>query len=249
MLSHPLFDKLSQLRLPGFRAALEEQLLNPQYAELSFEERLTFLVDRECTRRQNNRLQRNLKAAHLSLQATIEDLDFSPSRGIQRQFILELAQNAWIHHHLNTIIIGPTGVGKSYLACALGHAASRQGFSVRYHRASRLLHAITLAHVDGSYAKSLDALARVQLLILDDWLRDPLSLNQTHDLLEVLDDRHLRSSTLIASQIPVEDWHARFPDPTLADAVLDRLVHNAYRIQLKGESQRKLRSPLTMSST
>lgn len=249
MLSHALFDKLSQLRLPGFRAALEEQLQNPQYADLSFEERLTFLVDRECTRRDNNRLQRNLKAAHFSLQATIEDFDFSPARGIQRHLVLELAQGDWIHHRLNTIILGPTGVGKTYLACALGHAASRQGFSVRYHRSSRLLQAIALAHVDGSYANFLDSLARVQLLILDDWLRDPLSLNQTHDLLEVLDDRHLRSSTLIASQIPVEDWHARFPDPTLADAVLDRLVHNAYRIQLKGESQRMLRSPLTMSST
>ena len=249
MLSHALFDKLSQLRLPGFRAALEEQLTNPQYADLSFEERLTFLVDRECTRRQNNRLQRNLKAAHFSLQATVEDLDFSPARGIQRQLVLELAHGDWIRHRLNAIILGPTGVGKTYLACALGHAASRQGFSVRYHRSSRLLQAIALAHVDGSYPNFLDSLARVHLLILDDWLRDPLSLNQTHDLLEVLDDRHLRSSTLIASQIPVEDWHARFPDPTLADAVLDRLVHNAYRIQLKGESQRKLRSPLAMSST
>jgi len=249
MLTQPLFDKLRQLRLPGFRAALEEQLQNPHYAELSFEERLTFLVDRECTRRQNNRLQRHLKAARLALPATIEDLDFSPSRGIDRKLVLELAQGDWIHRHLNVIILGPTGVGKTFFSCALGHVACRQGFTVRYQRTSRLLHDITLSHVDGSYPKLLNSLARVQLLLFDDWLRDPLTINQAHDLLEVLDDRHGRCSTLVATQVPVEDWHARFPDPTIADAILDRVVHIAYRLQLKGESQRKLRSPLTMPST
>jgi len=249
MLTQSMFDQLAQLHLSGFRAALEEQLQNPHYADLPFEERLAFLIDRECTRRYNNRLQRNLKAVRFGLSATIEDLDFSDARGLQRQLILELAQGEWIHRHLNTIILGPTGVGKTFLACALGHAACRLGLSVRYHRASRLLHDFTLSHVDGSYPKLLHSLARVQLLIFDDWLRDPLTINQAQDLLEVLDDRHARSSTLVATQIPVEDWHSRFPDPTLADAILDRLVHNAYRIQLKGESQRKLRSPLAKVST
>ena len=249
MLTQSMFDQLSQLRLPGFRAALEEQLHNPHYADLPFEERLAFLIDRECTRRHNSRLQRNLKAARFGLPATIEDLDFSAARGMQRQLVLELAQGEWIYRHLNTIILGPTGVGKTFLTCALGHAACRLDFSVRYHRSSRLLHDFTISHVDGSYPKLLHSLARVQLLLFDDWLRDPLTINQAHDLLEVLDDRHARCSTLVATQIPVEDWHSRFPDPTLADAILDRLVHTAYRIQLKGESQRKLRSPLAMSST
>ena len=249
MLTQAMFDKLTQLRLPGFRAALEEQLQNPHYAELSFEERLAFLIDRECTCRHNNRLQRNLKAARFGLPATIEDLDFSATRGLQRQLVLQLAQGDWIHRHLNTIILGPTGVGKTFLACALGHAACRLGFSVRYHRVSRLLNDFTISHVDGSYPRLLASLARTQLLIFDDWLRDPLTINQAHDLLEVLDDRHARSSTLVATQIPVQDWHSRFSDPTLADAILDRLVHNAYRIQLKGESQRKIRSPLAKVTT
>lgn len=249
MLTQSMFEKLTQLRLPGFRAALEEQLHNPHYADLPFEERLAFLIDRECTRRHNSRLQRNLKAARFRLPATVEDLDFSAARGLPRQLVLELAQGEWIHRHLNAIILGPTGTGKTFLACALGHAACRLGFTVGYQRTSRLLHDFTISHVDGSYPRLLHSLARTQLLIFDDWLRDSLTINQARDLLEVLDDRHARSSTLIATQVPVEDWHSRLPDPTLADAILDRLVHNAYRIQLKGESQRKLRSPLAKVTT
>ena len=194
-------------------------------------------------------MQRHLKAARLGPPATIQDLDLSPSRGIDRKIVLELTQGDWIHRHLNVIILDPTGVGKTFPACALGHVACRQGLKVRYQRTSRLLRHITLSHVDGSYPKLLNSLARVQLLLFDDWLRDPLTTNQAHDLLEVLDDRHGRCSTLVATQVPVEDWHARFPDPTIADAILDRVVHTAYRLQLKGESQRKLRSPLTMPST
>jgi len=176
----------------------------------------------------------------------IEDLDLSPARGLDRGLILELAQNEWVRRHLNILVLGPTGAGKTYLACALGHAACRQGFSVRYLRTSRLLHEIMLSHADGSYPKLLTTLARVQLLIFDDWLRDPPTPPQARDLLEILDDRYGRSSTLVATQIPIEDWHDRLPDPTLGDAILDRLVHNAYRLQLKGESMRKTYSPLHM---
>ncbi|MFH1184420.1 MAG: IS21-like element helper ATPase IstB [Chloroflexota bacterium] len=249
MLTQPLLDKLTQLRLPAFRAALEEQLCNPHYADLSFEDRLGLLVDRECTHRGSSRLQRRLKAAGLHLPATIEDLDLSPSRGIDRHLVLQLAQGEWIGQHLNILILGATGVGKTFLACALAHAACRHNFTVRYQRTSRLLHQTTLSHADGSYPALLDALARVQLLVLDDWLRDPLTRIQSQDLLEILDDRYGRSSTTVVTQVPVAEWHARFPDPTIADAILDRLVHNAYRLDLRGESRRKINSSLTMPTT
>jgi DNA replication protein DnaC len=244
MLHQPLLDKLSTLRLTGFRQALEEQFCSPHYAELPFEDRLGLLVDRECTRRDNGRLRRSLQAARFPLPGSIEDLDLAPARGPDRALVLELAQGQWVRHHLNAIVVGPTGAGKTYLACALGQAACRQGLSVRYLRTSRLLGELTLAHADGSYPKLLDQLARVALLVLDDWMRDPLTPPQARDLLEILDDRYGRASTLLASQVPVTQWHARLPDPTTADAILDRLVHNAYRLELKGESQRKLRSPL-----
>ena len=249
MLTQPLFDKLTQLRLSAFRAALEEQLHNSQYADLPFEDRLGLLVDRECTHRDNNRLKRRLKAARLPLPATIEDLDISPSRGLDRRLVLQLAQGEWIRQHLNILVLGPTGVGKTFLACALAHAACRHNFNVRYQRTSRLLHQTALSHADGSYPKLLDAFARVQLLVLDDWLRDPLTRPQSQDLLEILDDRYGRSSTLVATQVPLAEWHARFPDPTIGDAILDRLVHNAHRLALKGESRRKIDSPLPMPTT
>ena len=249
MLTQPLFDKLTQLRLSAFRAALEEQLHSSQYADLPFEDRLGLLIDRECTHRDNNRLKRRLKAARLALPATIEDLDLSPSRGLDRRLVLQLAQGEWIRQHLNILVLGPTGVGKTFLACALAHAACRHNFNVRYQRTSRLLHQTALAHADGSYPKLLDAFARVQLLVLDDWLRDPLTRLQSQDLLEILDDRHGRSSTLVATQVPIAEWHARFPDPTIGDAILDRLVHNAHRLALKGESRRKIGSPLRMPTT
>jgi len=249
MLVQPLLDKLTQLRLPAFRAALEEQLHNPQYAELTFEERLGLLIDQECTSRDNKRLQRRLKAARLPLPATIEDLDLSPSRGLDRGLVLQLAQGEWIHQHLNILVLGATGVGKTFLSCALAHSACRQNLSVRYLRTSRLLQQAHLAQADGSYPKLLDTLARTQLLVLDDWLRDPLTRTQSQVLLEILDDRYGRSSTMVATQVPVADWHVRFPDPTLGDAVMDRLIHNAYRLLLRGESRRKVNASLTMSTS
>jgi DNA replication protein DnaC len=249
MLTQPLLDKLAQLRLPAFRAALEEQLHNPQYADLPFEDRLGLLVDRECTHRDNNRLKRRLKTARLPSQATIQDLDLAPSRGLDRRLVLQLVEGEWIRQHLNILVLGPTGVGKTFLACALAHVSCRHNFNVRYERTSRLLHHVTLAHADGSYPQLLDSFARVELLVLDDWLRDPLTRPQSQDLLEILDDRYDRSSTLVATQVPIAEWHARFPDPTIADAILDRLVHNAYRLTLKGESRRKTDSPLPMPTT
>ncbi len=244
MLTQPLLDKLSQLHLSGFRAALEEQLHNPQYADLSFEERLGLLVDVETTRRANNSLQRRIRAARFPLLATMEDLDLSAQRGLNRAQVLQLAQSEWVGRHLNLLVLGATGVGKTYLACALGRAACQAQYKVRYERTSRLLQALELARADGSYPQLLRTLARVHLLIFDDWLRDPLSRTQARDLLEILDDRYGRSATLVVTQVPVAEWHIRIPDPTLSDAVLDRLIHNAYRLEPQGESMRKVHSPL-----
>jgi len=249
MTSQALYDKLLELRLPAFREALREQQDNPQYTELSFEERLSLLVDQECTRRRENRVRRCIQAAGFPMQAALEELDLSPARGLERRTVLELGQCNWIASHYNLIILGPTGGGKTFLACAFGTAAARAGFTVRYLRTSRLLHSLSLSHQDGSFTTLLRSLAKTSLLILDDWMRDALTLQNAQDLLEVLDDRFGHSSTLIASQVPVADWHLRIPDPTLADATLDRIVHNAQRLQLQGESQRKLRSNRSMPNT
>lgn len=249
MLIQPLLDKLIQLRLPAFRDGLQEQLRNPQYAELAFEERLALLVDLEYTRRHDRRIQRRIRLASFPQGATIEDLDLSPSRGLDRRFVLELAQCVWIANHLNVMVLGPTGCGKTFLASAFGLSACRNDYSVRYFRTSRLLYQLAQSHQDGSYPTLLASLAKLNLLILDDWMRDPITASEARDLLEVLDDRFGRVSTLIASQVPVTDWFTRFPDPTIADAVLDRIVHNAYRLTLTGDSQRKTRSAVSMPST
>ena len=249
MLTQPLLDKLTRLRLGALRVALEEQIQSTQYADLPFEDRLGLLIDRECTQRDNNRLKRRLKTAKLPIPATIEDLNISASRGLDRRLILHLAQGDWIRQHLNILVLGPTGVGKTFLSSALAHAACRCDFTVRYYRTSRLLHQLSLAHADGSYPELLHTLARTQLLVFDDWLRDPLGRSQSQDLLEILDDRYGQRSTLVATQVPVADWHIRFPDPTLGDAILDRLIHNAYRLNLEGESRRKTDSPLPMPTT
>jgi DNA replication protein DnaC len=243
MLTQPLFDKLRQLGLSGFSTALEEQLRSPHYADLSFEERLGLLLDVEVTRRNNNRLTRRIRLAQFSLPATMEDLDLSPSRGLNRTEVLQLAHSEWVGRHLNLLVLGATGAGKSYLACALGRAACQADYTVRYVRTTRLLQTLELAHADGSYAELLHSLARIHLLIFDDWLRDPLSRAQARDLLEILDDRYGRSATMVVAQLPVTEWHSRIPDPTLGDAILDRLIHTAYRLELKGESMRKLHSP------
>lgn len=244
MLTQPLLDKLGQLGLSGFRTALEEQMESAHYAELSFEERLGLLLDVEVTRRTNNRFKRRIRAARFPIQATVEELDLSPRRGLKRAEVLQLAHSEWVGHHLNLLVLGPTGAGKSFLASALGRAACQAEYTVRYERTSRLLQALELARADGSYAQLLQKLARIRLLIFDDWLRDPLSRSQARDLLEILDDRYGRNATMVVTQIPVAQWHDRIPDPTLGDAILDRLIHSAYRLELEGESMRKVHSPL-----
>jgi len=249
MISQTLMDKLLQLRLPAFRDGLREQISNPQYAELSFEDRLLLLVDLECNRRLDSRTKRRLKLAEFPMRATVEDLDFSPERGLERRLVLELAQCNWVDKALNILVLGATGTGKSYLACALGVAACRSGYSVRYLHTARFLHTLTRARQDGSYLNLLRSLSKTDVLILDDWMRDPIQLSSAQDLLEVFDDRFGKSATIIISQVPVSDWHARFPDPTLADAILDRTIHNAYKLTLLGDSQRKLRGFRTISHT
>ena len=221
-----------------------QNLLLTQSSQPGLGERLGLLIDIECTRRADNRLQRHIRSAHFALPATIEDLDLSVRRGLKRAHVLELAQSEWVRRHLNILILGATGTGKTYLACALGNAACRANYSVRYERTSRLLQTIELTHADGSYAKLLRSLARTKLLIFDDWLRDPLTRSQARDLLEVLDDRYGHAATIVATQIPVADWHSQISDPTLADAILDRLIHNAYRLEIQGESMRKTHSRL-----
>jgi DNA replication protein DnaC len=244
-----LFDQLLELRLPAFRQALREQEENPKYTELSFEERLALLVDHECTQRRENRVRRCIHVAGFPMQASFEELDFSPGRGLERRKVLELAQCTWITSHHNLILLGPTGSGKSFVASAFGTAAARAGFTVRYLRTSRLLYSLTLSHQDGSFTNLLRSLARTSLIILDDWMRDAITVPAAQDLLEVFDDRFGHASTLLASQVPVADWHLRIPDPTLADAILDRIVHNTLRLELKGESQRKLRADRSISNS
>jgi DNA replication protein DnaC len=244
-----LYEQLLELRIPAFRQALQEQQSNAKYTELAFEERLSLLVDHECTQRRENRIRRNIHAATFPTSASLEDLDLSPARGLERRTILELGQCNWIPARQNIIILGPTGSGKSFLACAFGTAAARTGFTVRYHRTSRLLHTLSQVRNEGSLTNLLRSLAKCNLLVLDDWMRDAITIQNAQDILEVLDDRFGHTATLIATQVPITDWHRRIPDPTLADAILDRLVHNAHRIELKGESQRKIRARRTMPHT
>jgi DNA replication protein DnaC len=239
MLIQPLLDKLVALKLSGMKEALSDQLNNPHYGECSFEERLGLLVDHELTLRDERRLKRRLKKARFGGNAVLADVDMSAARGLDRSLLLSLSRGDWIRQHLNIIITGATGVGKTYLASALGYCACEQDFSVRYYRTSRLLNDIAASHADGTWGKRLDRLARVRLLILDDWLRDRLTPDQLRNMLEIFDDRWQKGATILISQVPIGQWHERMGEPTLADAVLDRMVHNSYSINMKGDSRRK----------
>lgn len=239
MLRHPTVAKLHSLRLPGMAQALDEQLRQPDAGQLCFEDRLGLLVDREQTDRANRLVKGRLTRARLRQQACVEDLDVKTPRGLDRALLALLITTEWIRQHLNLLITGPSGVGKSWIACALAHQACRNGYTVLYKRLPRLLEELALARADGSYSKCLQQLARVDLLVLDDWGLIPLGPEARRDLLEVLDDRYQRRSTLVTSQLPVDLWHDYLGDPTLADAILDRLVHASHRLTLNGESMRK----------
>lgn len=244
MLNEQSFEKLYAMRLNGMAEAFAEQLQQPGIAELSFEERFGLLIDRQWIFKEDRRMKRLLQNARLRVAACIEDIDYKTPRGIDKSVILSLASCDWIRQAQNVIIVGPTGVGKTYLACALANRACRQGHSSFYIRAPRLFHDVALAKADGSYAKLMNKLAKTKVLIVDDLGLAPLADQQRRDLLEVIEDRQGLSSTIVASQLPVENWHDSIGDPTIADAILDRLVHNAHQINLKGTSMRKKRSRL-----
>ena len=237
MLTHPTLNKLRDLRLTGMAEAFEEQLNTPEIQDIAWEERFGLLVDREATLRRNRRLQTRLKQA------------VPTARGLDQPLMLQLADCQWVARHLNCLITGPTGAGKSYVATALAHKACREGYSARYLRLPRLLQSLHIAKGDGSYPRMLNQLARIDILIIDDWGMATLDDNAQRDLLEILDDRFNRRSTIVTSQLPLTHWHDYLGQVTLADAILDRLVHNAYKLELKGESMRKKKSPLTAKPT
>ena len=239
MLHHPTLEKLHTLRLTGMLKALSDQQQMPEIGSLGFEERLGLLIDREMTDRENRRLDTRLKKAKLRHCCCVEDLNFKTSRGLDRSLILSLSACTWIVRGINVLICGPTGAGKSYLACALGHKACLEGYSALYLRLPRLFEELRLAKADGRYGKLMLGYAKTDLLILDDWGLTPMTDPQRRDLLELLEDRYGKRATIVTSQLPVSAWHEAIGDPTLADAILDRIVHNAHKIELKGESMRK----------
>jgi len=245
MLTHPTLEKLESLRLTGMLTALQEQMGMDDINDLSFEERLGLLVDREAVCRESRRLKTRLRKAKLRHDAAVEDIDFRHPRGLDKSLVMRLADCNWLKNHENLIITGPTGVGKSYLACAFAQKACRTGYSAVYLRTSRLFENLGLAKGDGRYIKLLTGFAKTDLLVLDDFGLAKLNREHQHDLLEILEDRHGLKSTLVTSQLPVEHWHEQIGDPTMADAILDRLVHSAHKIQLKGGSMRKKKANLT----
>ena len=239
MLTEQTHTKLNELKLYGMAKGFSSRLERADHSDLSHAEFLGLLVDDEKMHRENKRLLRLLKKARLRQQACMEDIDYTFPRGLVKQHLLELSKGNWFMHHQNILLTGKTGLGKSYIACALGNQACRLGYTTTYLRTARLFDQLYTARADGSHLKLLDQLARAQVLILDDFAMAPLTPGERKDLLDVIEDRHGVGSTIITSQIPTKEWHAVIGEPTVADAVCDRLFHNAIRIELKGESMRK----------
>jgi DNA replication protein DnaC len=241
-------EQLLNLKLSGMLTAFEEQLCMTDIKNLSFEERLSLLLDRESLEKNNRKLKRRLAQAKLKINASIEEMDYSGSREIDKPFILSLANCTWIEKAQNIIVTGATGVGKTYLACALAQKACREGFSVGYYRISMLLNTLAIAKGDGQYQKQLNQLSNFKLVVLDDFGLSILTESQRRDLLEIFEDRYNLKSTIIVSQMPIDSWHEIIGDPTIADAILDRIIHNSYKINMKGGSMRKKQNSSKVST-
>jgi len=239
MSQNQTIEKLQRLKFSGMEKAFEEQLQMPQVKELSFEERFSFLVDRELTERENRKLTNRLRKAQLKENACIEDIDFKSSRGIEKSQVLSYCDCEWVRRNQNIILSGSCGVGKTYLACALAQKACREGFSASYYRISRLFEELAISKGDGRYIKILEKIAKSDVLVLDDFGISVLDKNEREALLEIVEDRYKIRSTIIATQLPIEKWHEIIQDSTIADAILDRLVHNSHKIKIKGNSMRK----------
>lgn len=239
MLNEQTMTRLYEMKLHGMAEAYQEQIQQPQAAEMSFDDRLGLLVDRQWNWREEKALKSRLRTARFRMQACLEDIDYQAQRGLQRATIDQLRSGQWIGFHQNVILTGPTGTGKTFLACAIGNAACRAGYRVRYFIAAKLFRMLRQAHADGSYMRLVSRLTKTDLLIVDDWGMETLKPVEYRDFLEILDDRQDRGATVVSSQFPVDLWHDTIGNPTVADAILDRLIHHAHRIELEGESMRK----------
>lgn len=238
-------EQLKTMKLTGMVEAWQQQQSSTSFHDLSFDERFTLLVEREYLRRQNQRLKRRLKQARLPMQATLDAVDFDVPRGIRKMQFIEFTQGKWLTERLNLILMGPTGIGKSFLASVLSDHLCKQGHSVRYFKTADLILELKLSKADGSYPKLRKQLTAFELLVLDEWLRDPLSMQEAREMLDILDERYRHASCVFVTQMPIEQWHPQIQDPTIADAILDRIVHDSMKVTLTGESMRRLTSKLT----
>jgi DNA replication protein DnaC len=241
MLNQPTLEKLQTMKLHGMADAFREQLETIHSSSLSFEERFAMLVDQQWVWKENRALARRLRAARLKEKGVIEDIDYQHPRGLDRKLIRTLASSEWVRQHQHILLLGPTGIGKTWLACALAQKACRDGFTILPKRAAELFRELAVAHVDGSFGRLLTRLSRIDILVLDDFAMAPLKDSERRDFLEICDDRYQRRSLILTSQMPLAHWHEQIGDVSVADSILDRVVHNAYRLELNGESMRKKR--------